>query len=282
LKKFLEIEPEYSKFDTSKFVVIPVPYEATTSYVKGTKKGPAAILEASQMVEDYDIELASEPYKKVGIHTFPAVKFSKRPHDDIYRAAKKVFIKHKIPVILGGEHSVTLGPVKAAKELYPDLTVLQFDAHSDLRDEYHGNKFSHACIMRRVREVCGAVQVGVRSQDIEETKYLKDNGLMGSIYYADSYDDSKIPAIVKQLSNNVYISFDVDALDPSIMPSTGTPEPGGLSWKQTLDILKAVISSRNIIGFDVVELSPNPGLHHADYTVAKLIYKMIGYIGRKL
>lgn len=281
MKPFLEIEPEFSKYDTSKIVVVSAPYERTTSYGKGTKNGPAAILKASQIVEDYDIEAGCEPYKKLGIHTLPEIKFSSKPHDDIYKTVKKIIADKKTPVLLGGEHSISYGAIKAAKESYPDLSVLQFDAHSDLRDAYHGDKHSHASIMRRVREMCPSVQVGIRSQDLEEVTYLKEAGLMGSIFYAHEFDLSRISSIVKQLSGNVYITFDVDAFDPSIMPATGTPEPGGLLWYDCLRILKEVIASKNVVGFDVVELSPKKGMEYCDFTAAKLVYKMISYISMK-
>jgi len=281
LNTFLEIEPEYSGYDGSKIVVISAPYEKTTSYGKGTKNGPAAILKASQIVEDYDIEAGFEPCKKLGIHTLPALRLSNDPHGAVYKTVKKVLSDKKIPALLGGEHSISFGAIKAAKEAYPDLSVLQFDAHSDLRDAYHGDKHSHASIMRRVREMCPAVQVGIRSQDIEEVSYLKEAGLMGSIFYAHEFDVSKIPAMVKRLSSNVYITFDIDVFDPSIMPGTGTPEPGGLLWYDCLKILKEVILSKNIVGFDVVELSPKKGMEHCDFTAAKLVYKMISYLSMK-
>lgn len=281
MNTFLEIEPEYSGYDGSKIVVISAPYEKTTSYGKGTKNGPAAILKASQIVEDYDIEAGFEPCKKLGIHTLPALRLSNDPHGAVYKTVKKVLSDKKIPALLGGEHSISFGAIKAAKEAYPDLSVLQFDAHSDLRDAYHGDKHSHASIMRRVREMCPAVQVGIRSQDIEEVSYLKEAGLMGSIFYAHEFDVSKIPAMVKRLSSNVYITFDIDVFDPSIMPGTGTPEPGGLLWYDCLKILKEVILSKNIVGFDVVELSPKKGMEHCDFTAAKLVYKMISYLSMK-
>jgi len=281
LNTFLEIEPEYSRYDDSKIVVISAPYEKTTSYGKGTKNGPAAILKASQIVEDYDIEAGFEPCKKLGIHTLPALRLSNDPHGTVYRTVKKILADKKIPALLGGEHSISFGAIKAAKEAYPDLSVLQFDAHSDLRDSYHGDKHSHASIMRRAREMCPAVQVGIRSQDLEEVYYLKEAGLMGSIFYTHEFDASRIPEMVKQLSGNVYITFDVDVFDPSVMPGTGTPEPGGLLWYDCLKILKEVILSKNIVGFDVVELSPKKGMEHCDFTAAKLVYKMISYLSMK-
>lgn len=319
MKTFLEIEAQFSSFETSKIIVIPTPYEATTTFIKGTKKGPSAILKASWAIEDYDIELGYEPYKKVGIHTlsplrfikdgknFPSLGFvtrphfagpqtdetssmeyfcriknNKNPHNLIYKINKELFLKNKIPIMLGGEHSITFGAAKAASESFKNLSVLQLDAHSDLRNSYHGSKFSHACVMRRVRELCPAVQVGIRSQDIEEVTFLKQKKLMHSIFYAESFSDAKINKIVSQLSKNVYITIDVDVFDPSIMPATGTPEPGGFSWIQVLNILKSAISKKNIVGVDVVELSPKPNLHHADFLAAKLVYKIIGYLSLKL
>lgn len=282
MNHFLEIERDERNFSSSKVIVIPVPYEGTTSYGKGTKNGPSAILKASQIVEDYDIELGFEPYKKVGgVHTASPVRFGKDPHKSIYSAVKKVISADKFPLMLGGEHSISYGAVKAAKENYPDLSVLQFDAHADLRDSYHGNKHSHACIMRRIRSMCPAVQVGIRSQDKEETDYIKEYGLQKKIFYAHEYNDGRIPSIVKGLTDNVYITVDVDGFDPSVIPATGTPEPGGLSWYQVLSILKAVFAERNVVGADIVELAPRKEMHYADYTAAKLAYKMIGYLSLK-
>ncbi len=282
MKHFLEIDPIERRFSSSKVVVLPVPYEGTTSYGKGTKKGPSAILKASQIVEDYDIELGFEPYKKIGgIHTALPVKVSRDPHEAVYASVKNILSAKKFPFMLGGEHSISYGAVKAAKEFYSDLSVLQFDAHADLRDSYHGNKHSHACIMRRIRSICPAVQVGIRSQDKEETDYIKEYNLQKNIFYAHEYSDGNIPAIVKGLTDNVYITVDVDGFDPSVIPATGTPEPGGLSWCQILNILREVFAKKNVVGADVVELSPKKELYFADYTVAKLVYKMIGYLSLK-
>ncbi len=278
--KFLDIEPQFSSLNNSRFVVIPMPFEKTTSYGKGTKNGPSAILAASQIIEDYDIELGCEIYKKVGIHTMAPVRFSKDPHKDMYSAVKKVLSAGKIPVILGGEHSISYGPVKAAKEKYKDLSVLQFDAHSDLRDSYHGGKHSHACIMRRVREMCSAVQVGIRSQDKEEADYIKSCKIANTIYFAHNFSSSKNKEIINRLSKNVYLTVDVDVFDPSIIPSTGTPEPGGLNWDQVTSLIKLLADKKNVVGVDFVELAPKKGVAYPDFTIAKLIYKTIGYISR--
>jgi agmatinase len=274
LNKFLNIDAPLSEYKNAKFVVIPVPIEETVSYGKGTAKGPAAILKASQYLEDYDIEQQDEPCK-AGISVGRPVKALKGIEGEI----KKILKDGKIPVMLGGEHSITPFAVKAVAEKYKDLSVLQFDAHADLRDIYHGSKNSHACAMRRVLEICPAVQVGIRSMDRSETEFAKKSGQIKKIHYADKLELTDI--VTSQLSKNVYISFDVDALDPSIMPSTGTPEPGGMDYYQVLDIFKAVAREKNIVGFDLVELAPIKGLHHPDFTAAKMIYKLMGYIVNK-
>ena len=281
MKQFLEIEPEYSSFDNSKVVIIPAGYEKTTTYGKGTKNGPNAILAASQIVEDYDVELGCEPYKKLGIHTLPEMKFSKDAHKDIYDVTKMLLQKDKVPFLLGGEHSISYGAVKAAKELHPNLCVLQFDAHADLRNSYHGSKHNHACIMRRIRELCPAVQVGVRSQDIEETEYLQSTGNSESVFYAHDFDETKIHSIVHMLGPYVYITFDVDAFDPSIIPATGTPETGGLLWYPVMKLLREVFTKKTVVAMDVVEVSPKKGLEYSDYAAAKLVYKMIGYLTKR-
>jgi len=270
---FLGIEPEYSKYKTSKFIIIPVPHEVSTSYGKGTKNGPAAILEASKQVETFDLELHQETYQKVGIFTHPNVKLSK-----LKATTYKVLKDKKIPIILGGEHSISSVAVNAAKARYPRLSVLQFDAHADLRNEYEGNKNSHACAMRRVLEICPAVQVGIRNISEEEWKFAQESGQINKIHLAQKLEETE--KIVTQLHDHVYITFDVDVLDPAIMPSTGTPEPGGLLWYEALDILREVIRLKRVVGMDFVELAPIKGLIAPDFTVAKLIYRSIGYLSR--
>jgi len=273
-KSFLNIEPPHTDHKTAKFVVVPVPYEETVSYGKGTSKGPDAILKASMYIEDYDIELDSEPYR-VGIHVAKPVKAVKEIRSQI----KKIIDDKKIPVMLGGEHSITPPAVAACREKYKDLSVLQFDAHADLKNLYQGSKNSHACVMRRVLEICPAVQVGIRSMDINEAKFAKESGQISRIHLAEKLELAEI--VTSQLSKNVYITFDVDVLDPSIMPSTGTPEPGGLDYYSVLDIFKEVAREKNIVGFDFVELAPIKGLNHPDFTTAKLIYKLMGYIASR-
>ncbi len=272
--QFLELKPNEVDYDEARFVVVPVPYEATTTYGKGTKKGPAAILAASQHVENFDEELWYEPCEKAGVFTGRPVSVA-----GLLSPVASLLEDGKVPVILGGEHSITPLLVRACAEKYKDLSVLQFDAHADLRDTYHGAKDNHACVMRRVLEICPAVQVGIRSISRESYEFAKKTGQLKKIHWAEHLEAPE--QITAQLSNNVYISFDVDAFDPAIMPSTGTPEPGGLLWYEALDILKAVCRQKNVVGFDVMELSPQKGNIAPDFMIAKLIYKIMGFIGAK-
>lgn len=269
-KSFLESEAKFTKYETSKFVVIPCPHEKTTSYGKGAKNGPQAILAASQIVENFDEELHIETYK-AGIHTLPTTQISK-----LGSTCKNVLKDKKIPIILGGEHSLSLIPVKSAKEAYPDLSVLQFDAHADLRDKYQGTKQSHACAARRILEICPIVQVGIRNISKEEWDFVNSKGQLNNIHFMQKTIDIK--KILSQLSEHVYITFDVDVFDPSIMPSTGTPEPGGMLWDDVLNIFREVYREKTIVGADFVELMPIRGLVAPDYTVAKLIYRTMGFI----
>ncbi len=285
---FLNIPSKYSSLKNSKAVVIPFTYESSTSYGKGTKFGPDAVIAASSQVELFDEEIKSEIYKKVGIHTLNKIN----PENDLQKfyfpLAKKIneiVSRNKFPITLGGEHTITLGGVSGLKEKYKSFSVLQFDAHADLRDTYEGNKFSHACVMRRVLEqkvVKNLVQVGIRNisndpKDGSEFNFYKKNQNKIKIFWAKDSSKWKIKEIVKNLEKNVYLTFDVDAFDSGIMPSTGTPEPGGINWYQALEILRKVFSQKNIIACDVVELSPIKNLSAPDFMIAKLIYKMIGY-----
>jgi len=277
---FLGLEEDNAKsYKESKAVILPVPFEGTVSYGTGTSKGPSAILEASKQVELYDEELKREIYP-LGIWTedeVPAEQSPEKMVDSVYNAAKKHVQAGKFLVMLGGEHSIPTGTVKAYKEKYPKLSVLQFDAHSDLREEHHGTKYSHASVMSRIREMCPAVQVGIRSLSTEEAAKIKKNNY--PIFWAKDIHDNErwFKKALSRLSKDVYITFDIDVFDPSIMPATGTPEPGGLSWYLVLDFLKEVFKSRNVVGFDLVELAPIEGRHDCDFLAAKLVHKVIGY-----
>lgn len=271
--RFLQLDPEFSSYQKAKFVVIPCPHEATTSYGHGTRRGPAAILRASQEVELFDEELGYEPYRKGGVYTEKPV-----PVTRLQSSVARILKNDKIPVILGGEHSVTPFAVKAVAEKYKNLSVLQLDAHADLRDSYRGSSNSHACAMRRVLEICPAVQVGIRSISAEEWEWANKTGQINKVHFAEKLE--LVEKIEDQLHKNVYISIDVDVFDPSVIPSTGAPEPGGMFWYEVLDVLKGVCATKNTVGFDVVELAPRKGDNAPDFTAAKLIYKLMGFLSK--
>jgi len=270
-RNFLGVEAKYYDYQKSRFVVIPCPYEATTSFGKGTKKGPQAIIRASQEVEWFDEELGYEPYHRGWIYTWRPVTIRRLPS-----VVRQVVREQKIPVILGGEHSLTPLVVEEIKSFYRNLSVLQLDAHADLRDSYGGSKESHACAMRRVLEICPAVQVGIRSISVEEWEWANKTGQINKIHWAEKLE--LVEKIENQLSKDVYLTIDVDVFDPAAVPAVGTPEPGGMFWYEVLDVLKGVCTTKNIVGFDVVELSPRFGDLASPFTVAKLIYKIMGFL----
>ncbi len=263
--------------DDARAVVVPVPYEGTVTYRKGTANGPEAVIDASNQVEFYDIELDRETGFEIPIHTTEALDPEVSPEEMVDRmkeATTELVAGGKLPVFLGGEHSISTGAVLALRERYVDLSVLQIDAHSDLRDSYEGSKHNHACVMRRIREqVERAAQVGIRSMDKEEIDFIRENKL-DEFVHGPEFDADKV---VEQLSDNVYVTIDLDGFDPSEVPGVGTPEPGGLRWKQALELLRKVGEKRNIVGFDIVELSPVPGSVQSEFLAAKLAYKMLGY-----
>ena len=272
-----DIPNRYRDPTRAKVVIVPVPYDKTSSWVKGADKGPAAILEASEIVENYDIESDSEPYK-VGIFTDKPVTENKSPEKMVAAVEKRVsghLAKGKFPVLLGGEHSVSIGAIQAQVKKYGKLTVLQLDAHGDLRDEYHGSKYSHACIMARAQDICKTVQVGIRSMDTSEKPRAKKSNMFFAETIAGKTGWNK--KVLSLLKDNVYVTIDLDVFDPSIMPSTGTPEPGGLLWYEVLDLLRPVFRKTNVTGFDVVEMCPNPNNKAPDFLAAKLVYKLISY-----
>jgi len=275
---------EESKYENSRAVILPVPLERTTSYETGTRHGPAAILAASRNVELYDEELQMESYKKFGIATLPAVETQEGTLEkvlgELYTTELALLQDGKFPAVLGGEHSLTPPLVSAAARKFPKLSVLQIDAHADLRESFHGNPASHACAMRRVVEVCPAVQVGIRSLSVEEAEAIPR--LNTKIYWAKDIAratvESWVPRVVADLTDDVYLTIDLDGFDPAYVPATGTPEPGGLDWFQVLAIVRAVAASKRIVAMDVVELLPQPGDHASDFLAAKLIYRCLGYI----
>lgn len=278
-RNFGALPAAHSDFETSKIVILPVPYESTVTYRTGTSDGPIAIIDASQSLELYDRELDRE-ICRVGIHTLPELEpLMSGPEqmvNRVYQVARDLLEGDKIPVMLGGEHSLTMGMIKAFRERVENLAVLQLDAHADLRDQYLGTKYSHACVMRRVWELCPIVQVGIRSLSQEENQFIEEQKL--SPFYAEafSFQDS-VAKVVSALPPEVYITIDLDILDPSIMPAVGTPEPGGMSWREVLSLLRAVARVKKIIGFDLMELCPREGPTSCAFLAAKLAYKLIGY-----
>ena len=275
---FGDLPGEYSNLRGARIVIVPVPYDQTSTWIKGADKGPAAIIEASTNMELYDIETDCEVYRK-GIFTADALKVGGLlPEDMIEMVTEEVrhyIEKEKFTVVVGGEHSVSIGSIRAHAENNKDITVLQLDAHSDLRNEYNGSKYNHACVMARVREACPIVQVGIRSMDSSEKEFID----RGRVFFAEDIHNRTdwINEAVGKLSKKVYITIDLDVFDPSIMPSTGTPEPGGLLWYDVLRLLKTVSDKKDIVGFDVVELCPNEKNKAPDFLAAKLIYKMLSY-----
>ena len=274
---FGDLPEGYSNPEDARIVIIPVAYDGTSTWMKGADKGPDAIIEASANLELYDIETNSEVYLN-GIFTDETIKGLSAPEDVVETVRKKVqeyIHRDKFAVVIGGEHSVSIGSMKAHVEKYHNITILQLDAHSDLRDEYNGSRHNHACVMARAREMCPIVQVGIRSMDSCE----KDLAKKSSIFFAhDIYRNRDwVEKVVSELSVRVYVTIDLDVFDPSVVPSTGTPEPGGLFWYDVLSLLKAVSESCDVVGFDVVELCPNDRNKAPDFLAAKLIYKLLSY-----
>ncbi len=284
---FLAIEEEFSSFEKSKIAILSAPYEHTVSYGGGAGKGPQAIIDASQYVEFYDNEFDRELCFDKGIATIPPIDFKNRVDADALELIEKnveLLLEHdKFVVTLGGEHTISTAPIKAYHKKFPNMSILHFDAHSDLRDSYEGSKYSHASIMARVCEFVPPekiTQVGIRAQCIEEARFIKEKGI-NTFYAWQIRRDAEISKnwkerIVESLGDEVYISFDIDYFDPSIMPATGTPEADGLLYAETIELLKMLaLKGKKIIGFDMVELAPIEGLHHCDIMVAGLVYKLL-------
>lgn len=284
-RNFLGIEKKHSSYENSEIVIISAPFEKTVSYGKGTKNGPKEILKASHYVEFYDEELDKELCFQKGICTLEPMNLNKLTPANALKSIYDETLLHlnanKFVVTLGGEHSISSAPIKAYLEKYPELTILQFDAHSDLRQQYEGSKYSHASVMARVAEMTlNIVQVGIRAQAIEEALFIRHNKIK-TFYARDirfgKYGSNWQNKVLKTLGENVYITFDVDGLDPSVIQATGTPEPGGLLWDETMNLLRMVGQKKNIIGFDVVELAPSVNHPSSSFVTAKLVYKLLNY-----
>ena len=275
------VDPAFPSFEESTFVVIPIPYDLTSTYQSGSRRGPQAILEASGQMELYDEELGKETYL-AGIYTLPPLESDARGPGEMVHAVRHaiadILSSNKVPVLLGGEHSISFGAVQAFTEKYPGLSVLQLDAHADLRNYYQCSPYSHASVGRRISEICPLVQAGIRSMSAEEAAFRNEGKI--KTFSADFIleEQNSWEKICENLSDDVYITIDIDVLDPSIMPSTGTPEPGGIYWKDILRLVREVSKRCRVRGFDVVELLPIPGIVAPDFLTAKLIYRIMGYL----
>ena len=281
-RTFLDTSPQENEPDTAGVFIVPVPYDSTTSLKPGARYGPAAIIEASRHLEDYDIELDRD-ISEVGIHTTPELQArmdSPKAMIASVRAAIENVVSHdKLFALLGGEHTITIGAVQAITEVRSDISVVYIDAHADMRDSYQGTSWGHASAARRISEICPVTLLGVRSVSAEEMEFMKSQDIPTRFWFADSPTNlsDSIALISERLSKNVYISIDLDVLDPSIMSAVGTPEPGGMLWRELLTLVRAISRRANIVGFDIVELSPSEGPASCAFTAAKLAYKLIGY-----
>ena len=278
---FGAIPHELADYDNAKVAILPVPYDATTTYQSGARNGPMAIIEASRSLEFYDEETGKN-FSELGICTLDeldVVDEAAKMVERVYESVNVLLNDGKKVVLLGGEHSLSSGSVKAHLEKYPDLMVLHVDAHADMRDEHSENRYNHGCVARRISEMCPLVSVGVRSIAEEEAAHI--NGSRGriNVFFAKDLDKSGnwIGEVVNSLGKNVYITIDLDAFDTSIMPSVGTPQPGGLGWYEVLELMRKIAGEKNVVGFDVTELMPIPGNYAPNVLAAKLVYKLIGY-----
>ena len=277
---FAGLDPEYSSLASSRVAVLPVPYDFSTSYQGGTRWGPQAILSASRNMEVWDDELGAT--YQAGIHTLPELESTALGPGEMAARVEEAFDwileEGKLPAMLGGEHSITAGAVRASLKRHPKLSVLQLDAHADMRDNYLDSPDSHACVMRRVREVCPAASVGIRSLSEEEADHLREHPVPMWSTRAFRQLAGNWQPILDALTDDVYITFDLDGLDPAFLPGTGTPEPGGLDWYEASDLIGAVAANKRIVGFDVVELAPLPGNVASDFLAARMTYRMIGHM----
>jgi len=275
------LEPKFSHYESARIAILPIPYDGTSTWIKGADKGPTALLAASANMELYDIETDSEVYQQ-GIVTLAPVECPAEPERmvvAVHKSAQKVLQDGKFLVGVGGEHSVTVGLVQAVVGKFNNVSVLQLDAHLDLRQEYEHSRYNHACVMARVQELCPIVQVGIRSMDSSEKIHLDPSRVL----FAHQLFDHPNPLnwINERLTENVYLTIDLDVFDPAMMPATGTPEPGGLGWYDVIKIIQGVVARKNIVALDVVELCPNPANRAPDFLAAKLIYRTLSMIFSK-
>ena len=278
--QFLGVSVERGAEGSPAVVVLPVPYDETSTWMKGADEGPSALLAASAAIELYDIETDSEPYR-AGIMTRPPIVYSGDPvglADRVASEVRAVLDASRLPVVLGGEHSVSIGAINACADRFQDLSVLQIDAHGDTRESYEGSSHNHACVMARARERGPIVQVGIRSLDASEVESLDRTRVFFAHDIAAARNTEWMDRAVGLLTEHVYVTIDLDAFDPAVLPATGTPEPGGLDWYQVTQLLSRVAEKRTVVGFDVVELLPAPGHQGSAFTAAKLVYRFIAMI----
>jgi len=271
------IPDEFAQLEKAKVVLIPVPYDGTSTWGKGADKGPKAFLEASENMEWYDIETDTEVYQQ-GVYLADSIEEDSSPEamvNAVHKATKKYIKRNKFVTVFGGEHSISIGTIRAFNECFDNLTVLHIDAHADLRKSYDGSKFNHACAVHEASQTTNLIQVGIRSMDAIEKTFMDEE----KIFFAHDMvnDEYWTDKVVELMTDNVFITLDLDVLDPSIMPSTGTPEPGGLFYYEILEFLKQVFQDKNVVGFDIVELCPNKMDKSSDFLAAKLYYKMLSY-----
>ena len=284
MRAFGDFTPEEMRYESAAIAILPVPYDGTSTWIKGADRGPEALLDASYNLEFYDIETESEVYKQ-GIATLDPVVESSSPEamsEEVERRVERILDDGKFPVLIGGEHSVSIGAFRAMARRYPNISILQLDAHSDMRDEYEGSPCNHACVMARAKELTPNItQVGIRSTAREELHNIDPERTFYAHRIAE--DSGWMERVSSQLGEEVYITIDLDVLDPSVLPSTGTPEPGGMSYREVISLLRRIIEQHRVVGLDVVELCPNPSAKASDFLAAKLIYQFLSllYADRK-
>ena len=277
MRNFAGIEDQFCSEDFAKIFLQPIPYDGTSTWRKGADNGFKEFLDALENMELYDIETQTEVYQN-GVHILPPLSNFDTPESmfkEVYNTTKSLLEKDKFLTFFGGEHSISIGIIKAFYEKFQNLSVLHIDAHADLRPSYLGSAFNHACALHDASKNCNLVQVGIRSMDSSEEEHMN----RFKVYFAEEMygNHNWINESINQLTDKVYITLDLDAFDPSIMPSTGTPEPGGILWNDMIQYLNAVFKSKNVVGFDIVELAPIDGLHAPNFLAAKLYYKMLSY-----
>lgn len=276
-KTYAGIPEEFAKIEKSSIVLSTVPYDGTSTWQKGANKGPEAFLKASENMELYDIETDSEVYRN-GIFMADPVTENSSPEamvEAVYSLTKKYILRDKFVTTFGGEHSISIGAIRAHNEVFQNLTVLQIDAHADLRKEYEGSNYNHACALYEANENTNLIQVGIRSMDVAEKRVMN----RANVFFAHEMAQDKfwMDVAIELMTDNVYITIDLDGFDPSICPATGTPEPGGLMWYESLEFFKKVFEQKNVVGFDIVELCPNENEKSSDFLAAKLYYKLLSY-----